>query len=131
MLGIPALVPSALAAYAVVGERVQGTLEPMLSTPIGREELVLGKALAVLVPSIAVSYVVYGVFLACVALFASTGVAAAFIRGPDILAQLLFTRSSPSGRSGSASRSRCERATSALHNSSRRSPASPRSLSRP
>ena len=91
MLGIPALVPTALAAYAVVGERVQGTLEPMLSTPIGREELVLGKALAVLVPSVAISYAVYGVFLACVALFASPGVAPAFIRGPDIIAQLVFT----------------------------------------
>ena len=56
MLAIPALVPAALAAYAVVGERQQGTLEPVLSTPIRREELLLGKALAVLVPAVAVSY---------------------------------------------------------------------------
>jgi ABC-type transport system involved in multi-copper enzyme maturation permease subunit len=91
MLGIPALVPATLAAYAVVGERQQGTLEPVLSTPIRREELLLGKALAVLVPSIAISYAVYGVFLACVQLFARPGVAPALIRGPDILAQLLFT----------------------------------------
>jgi len=51
LLGIPALVPATLAAYAVVGERQHGTLEPVLSTPIRREELLLGKALAVLVPS--------------------------------------------------------------------------------
>jgi ABC-type transport system involved in multi-copper enzyme maturation permease subunit len=91
MLGIPALVPATLAAYAVVGERQQGTLEPVLGTPIRREELLLGKALAVLLPSLAVSYAVYGVFLACVALFARPGVAPALIRGPDILAQLVFT----------------------------------------
>jgi ABC-type transport system involved in multi-copper enzyme maturation permease subunit len=91
MLGIPALVPAALAAYAVVGERHQGTLEPVLSTPIRRDELLLAKALAVLIPSVAISYAVYGVFLACVRLFAHPGVAPALIRGPDVLAQLIFT----------------------------------------
>ena len=91
MLGIPALVPATLAAYAVVGERQQGTLEPVLGTPIGREELLLGKALAVLIPSIVISYAVFGVFLACVALFAHPRVAPALIRAPDVVAQLLFT----------------------------------------
>jgi ABC-type Na+ efflux pump permease subunit len=91
MLGIPALVPATLAAYAVVGERQQGTLEPVLSTPIRREELLLAKALAVLIPSIAIAYVVYAVFLAGVELFARPGVAPELIRGPDVLVQVLFT----------------------------------------
>lgn len=91
MLAIPALVPSTLAAYSVVGERQQGTLEPVLTTPIRREELLLAKALAVLVPSVAISFIVYGIFLACVALFAGPGLAPALIRGPDVLAQVLFT----------------------------------------
>ena len=91
MLAIPVLVPAALAAYAVVGERIQGTLEPVLSTPIRREELLLGKALAAFLPSVAVSYVVFGLYVALVELFAHPGVAAAFIRGPDLLAQLVFT----------------------------------------
>ena len=91
MLGIPAIVPALVAAYSVVGERQQGTLEPVLTTPVRREELLLGKALAALVPSLAVAYVTYAFVLACVALFAQPGVAAALIRGPDILAQLLFT----------------------------------------
>jgi ABC-type transport system involved in multi-copper enzyme maturation permease subunit len=91
MLGIPALVPSFVAAYAVVGERVQGTLEPILTTPIRREELLLGKALAALLPAIAVAYLVYALFLTCVALFAAPGVASALIRLPDLLAQLLYT----------------------------------------
>lgn len=91
MLGIPALVPSFVAAYSVVGERQQGTLEPVLTTPIRREELLLGKALAALLPSLAVAYAVYGLFLACVELFAAPAVASALIRLPDLLAQLFFT----------------------------------------
>jgi ABC-type Na+ efflux pump permease subunit len=91
MLGIPALVPSLVAAYAVVGERQQGTLEPVLTTPIRREELLLGKALATFVPSIAVAYLVYAMFLVCVELFAVPSVASALIRPSDLLAQLLFT----------------------------------------
>ena len=91
MLGIPALVPATLAAYAVVGERQQGTLEPVLTTPIRREELLLGKALAVLIPSVAIAYGVYAAFLGCVEAFAARDVASAFIRGQDVLAQLVFT----------------------------------------
>jgi ABC-type Na+ efflux pump permease subunit len=73
MLGIPALVPALLAAYSVVGEREQGTLEPMLTTPVRREELLLGKALAVLLPSVAVSYAVFALFLGCTALLPIPG----------------------------------------------------------
>jgi ABC-2 type transport system permease protein len=91
MLAIPALVPALMASYSVVGERQQGTLEPVLGTPIRHDELLLAKALAVLMPSIVVSYGVYAVFVACVELFAHAGVAAALIRGPDVLAQVIFT----------------------------------------
>lgn len=91
MLAIPVLVPAALAAYSIVGERLQGTLEPLLSTPVSREELLLGKALAAFVPSVAVAYAVFALFVAIVELFAHPGVAQAFIRGPDLLAQLVFT----------------------------------------
>ncbi|HYB18500.1 MAG TPA: ABC transporter permease subunit [Streptosporangiaceae bacterium] len=91
LLAIPALVPATLAAFAVVGERQQGTLEPVLTTPVRREEFLLGKALAVLVPSVAIAYAVYLFFLVCVELFAKPGVAPALLQGPDLLAQLIFT----------------------------------------
>ena len=91
MLGIPAITPAFVAAYSVVGERQQGTLEPVLTTPIRREELLLGKALAAFVPSLLVAYAVYAFVLACIELFAQQVVAAALIQGPDLLAQLLFT----------------------------------------
>jgi ABC-2 type transport system permease protein len=91
MLAIPALVPAALAAYAVVGERQQGTLEPVLTTPVRRDEFLLGKALAALIPSVVIAYAVYALFLACVALFAHPGVAPALLQWPEILVQLVFT----------------------------------------
>lgn len=91
MLGIPALVPAFVAAYAVVGERQQGTLEPALTTPIRKEELLLGKALAAFAPSLVVSYAVYALVLACIKLFAQPAVASALIQGPAVLAQLCFT----------------------------------------
>ncbi|HEY2172285.1 MAG TPA: ABC transporter permease subunit [Mycobacteriales bacterium] len=91
MLAIPALVPATLASYAVVGERLQGTLEPVLATPVRRDELLLGKALAAFVPSVVVSYGVYAVFIAAVELFAHAGVATALIQAPDLIAQVLFT----------------------------------------
>ena len=91
MLAIPALVPAALAAYAVVGERLQGTLEPILATPVRREELLMGKALAAFVPAVVVSYFVFGVFIAIVELFAAAPVASALLQGPELLCQLIFT----------------------------------------
>jgi ABC-type transport system involved in multi-copper enzyme maturation permease subunit len=90
LLGIPAIVPAVIAAYSVAGEREQGTLEPVLTTPIRREEFLLGKALAALVPSLAISYVVYAFALACVELFADPAVASALLHGPEIVGQLLF-----------------------------------------
>jgi ABC-2 type transport system permease protein len=91
MLAIPVLVPAALAAYSVVGERLQGTLEPVLSTPVRSNELLLGKALAAFVPAVVVAYLIFGLYVAAVELFAKPGVANAIIRGPDLLTQLVFT----------------------------------------
>jgi len=91
MLGIPALVPVVIAAYAVAGERQQGTLEPALTTPIRADELLLGKALAALIPSIVIAYAVFAVFVGGVLLLAQPAVASALIQWPDVLAQVLFT----------------------------------------
>lgn len=91
LLAIPVLVPATLAAYAVVGERMQGTLEPVLSTPISGRELLLGKALAAFLPTVVVSYTVFALYVAVVELFARPAVTGALIRSPDLLAQLLFT----------------------------------------
>jgi ABC-2 type transport system permease protein len=91
MLVIPAVVPSTLSAYSVVGEREQGTLEPVLTTPIHREEFLIGKALAAFIPALVIAYVVFGIFLAAAALFAHPVIVSAIYAGPHVLVQLLFT----------------------------------------
>jgi ABC-type Na+ efflux pump permease subunit len=91
MLLIPAVVPSSLAAYAVVGEREQGTLEPVLTTPISREEFLLGKALAAFLPTVVIAYGVLAVFLACVGAFAHPSLRSAVFGSPDLLVQIGFT----------------------------------------
>jgi ABC-type transport system involved in multi-copper enzyme maturation permease subunit len=91
MLAIPALVPAALSAYSIVGERLQGTLEPLLSTPVRREELLLGKALAAFLPAVVVAYAVFAIYIAIVELFARADIASALVRAPDLVAQLVFT----------------------------------------
>jgi ABC-type transport system involved in multi-copper enzyme maturation permease subunit len=91
MLGIPAIVPAVIASYSVVGERIQGSLEPVLTTPIPREELLLAKALAALVPSLIISYVVFIGVVVAIELFAQPGIASSLILGPDVLAQVIFT----------------------------------------
>jgi len=45
-------VPTAIAAYAIVGEKVEKSLEPLLSTPTTDGEILLGKAFAAFVPTI-------------------------------------------------------------------------------
>jgi ABC-2 type transport system permease protein len=91
MLGIPAVVPALVAAYSIVGERQQDTLEPVLTTPILQEEFLVGKALAALVPSLVIAYAVYVFVLIAVWLFARPGIASALLQPSVLLAQVVFT----------------------------------------
>lgn len=91
ILIIPAFLPSSLSAYSVVGERDQGTLEPVLTTPVRPEEFLIGKALAAFVPTLIIAYVVFGIFLGAASLFAHPVIATAIYSGTHVLVQVLFT----------------------------------------
>ncbi len=91
LLGIPALTPAVIAASSVVLERQQATLEPVLTTPIRREEFVLAKAIAPFVPGVIASYLIYGLCVVVIELFAKTGVAPVLLPGSQVLAQIVFT----------------------------------------
>lgn len=91
LLVVPAVIPPIIAAYSVIGERDQGTLEPFLTTPIRREELLLGKAAAAFMPSVAVAYAIYILFALIVRFAAAHVVSAAVLHTPQVLAQVLFT----------------------------------------
>lgn len=87
---VPVLVPSMMSAYSVVGEREQGTLEPVLTTPVGRGELLIGKAAAIFIPAAALGYLIFGVFVAITQFAAAPAVAAAVWRAPQLPATLIF-----------------------------------------
>ncbi len=55
LLLIPAMVPSLIAPASVIMEKDSRTLEPLLATPIKTSELLLGKTLTSLIPSLAIS----------------------------------------------------------------------------
>jgi ABC-type Na+ efflux pump permease subunit len=90
MLIIPVVLPPVIAAYSVVGERDQGTLEPVLTTPVPAGELLLGKAAAAFLPSVGLAYVIYAVVLVAIRVGAARVVRAVVFHPPELLAQLLF-----------------------------------------
>jgi ABC-2 type transport system permease protein len=69
---LPIFIPSVLASYAIVGEKRERTLEPVLATPIRTWELLLGKILAALIPALAITLAAAGLFVIGVLTFAVT-----------------------------------------------------------
>ena len=91
MLIIPLVIPPVIAAYSVVGERDQGTLEPVLTAPVTASELLLGKAVAAFVPSVGVAYAVYFIAAISIRIGAADVVSDVVWHTPQLLAQILFT----------------------------------------
>lgn len=90
MLIIPVVLPPVIAAYSVVGERDQGTLEPVLTTPIPASELLIGKATAAFLPSVGLAYALYAIVLTAIRLGAAHVVRSVVFHPPELIAQLLF-----------------------------------------
>jgi ABC-2 type transport system permease protein len=51
-LPVPMVLPMTIASYSVVGEKEKKSLEPLLVTPIKTSELLIGKALSAVVPTV-------------------------------------------------------------------------------
>jgi ABC-type Na+ efflux pump permease subunit len=91
MLIIPLVIPPVIASYSVVGERDQGTLEPVLTAPVTASELLVGKAVAAFLPSVGIAYAVYFIAAISIRLGAAHVVSAVVWHTPQLLAQILFT----------------------------------------
>lgn len=91
LLIVPIVIPPVISAYSVVGERVQDTLEPVLTTPVRADELLLGKAAAAFVPCVAISYAMYAIIIVSVRVAAAHVVVDVLWHAPQMLAQVLFT----------------------------------------
>ena len=51
------ILPSTLASYSILGEKIEQSLEPLLATPITDSELLFGKTLASFLPCVGIIYV--------------------------------------------------------------------------
>jgi len=90
MLLVPIILPAAIAAYSVVGEREQGTLEPVLTTPIAATELIVGKAVAAVLPTVVIAYVIAGAFGVAVRIQGNHAAVSAVWQPAQVVAEILF-----------------------------------------
>ncbi len=61
---IPAIIPTPIASYSIVGEKVEKSLEPLLATPTTDGEILLGKSIAAFLPAIVATYAGATIFMA-------------------------------------------------------------------
>lgn len=61
LLIVATALPSTIASHAVIGEKVERTLEPLLTTPVSTAELLLGKAIVSIVPGVIFTWISYAV----------------------------------------------------------------------
>jgi ABC-type Na+ efflux pump permease subunit len=59
----PVIIPATMAAFSVVGERDQGTLEPLMTLPLSDRQFLAGKVLAIVAPTVGVSIGIYAVYM--------------------------------------------------------------------
>ncbi len=86
----PLALPIYIAAYSIIGEKQSRSLEPLLATPVRTWELLLGKAVAAVVPPVVAAWVSFGLFVVG-ARFLVTDAAFAVIVSPGwILAMLIL-----------------------------------------
>ena len=60
---IPAIVPTPIASYSIVGEKIEKSLEPLLATPTTDGEILLGKFLAAFLPAMIATYAGAAIFM--------------------------------------------------------------------
>lgn len=61
---LAAILPGSIAGYSIVGEKVEKSFEPLLSTPLTDSEILLGKSVAAFVPPILAVWTGATIFMA-------------------------------------------------------------------
>lgn len=65
-LMFPMVIPHSIAIYAIMSEKEQKSLEPLLATPLRTSELFLAKTLASVIPALVITWVAFGLFVVIV-----------------------------------------------------------------
>jgi len=59
---LPAILPTIISAYSIVGEKKNRTLEPLLAAPVSVDDIMIGKTLAALIPALAGTWISAAIF---------------------------------------------------------------------
>ncbi len=86
---MPLIIPTAIAAYSIVGEKTTHSLEPLLATPISTVELLTGKALAAAIPAIAATWISFFTFVALMPLVGTSSALIGLVFAPTWLISVL------------------------------------------
>lgn len=76
---MPVAIPVSIAAYSIVGEKANRSLEPLLATPITTAELLTSKILAAVLPAILATWAAFLIFLVGAYFLASPAVFSRFL----------------------------------------------------
>jgi ABC-2 type transport system permease protein len=60
---LPMAIPITIAAYSIVGEKTNHSLEPLLATPISTVELLIGKSLGAVIPAVLATFLAFSFFV--------------------------------------------------------------------
>jgi ABC-2 type transport system permease protein len=85
LLLVPVTGAITFAGHSLVGEKLGRSLEPLLATPITTFELLIGKVLGALIPSLGVMLLTFGIYLAAIGLLAEPGVLTAMLTPRTLL----------------------------------------------
>ena len=84
ILMVPVVGSMAIAAHAVIGEKLARTLEPLLATPISTAELLIAKAMTPLVFGVVLMWITLAAYIALIGVSAEPGVWQTMV-GPRML----------------------------------------------
>ena len=85
LLLVPVTGAITFAGHSLVGEKLGRSLEPLLATPITTFELLVGKVIGALIPSLAVMLFTFAIYLTGIGVLAEPGVLGAMITPRTLL----------------------------------------------
>ena len=86
----PIFLPLGMAIYGILNEKDHNTLEPLLATPVTVSELMLGKSLSIICPTVAATWLAFGLFALALTRLTTPAVFVAVMRPMTLVAIVLL-----------------------------------------
>ncbi len=88
---LPIIGSMSIATYSIIGEKLSGSLEAILATPVTTRELILAKSLAATIPAVAGTWAAFGILWLATLLLGGWAVVQAGLGGAALGAILLIS----------------------------------------